>query len=147
MRPRSTTLPHFGHVPSGATDGGVRNLLQLTHHGTVSHRWNAVAFCDSLADAARAPLPAVSVYYDVLAPASSQVDIWHTIYNHVLDGPDAVVDWVKGTGLRPFIDPLTPDERQEFLTRYRDCIAQAYPPIADGKVLLRFPRLFIVAVR
>lgn len=104
-------------------------------------------WADGLACVARGALPAVRAFHDALSPVTSRLDIWHTIYNHVLDGPDAIVDWVSGTGLRPFIDPLPFTERAEFLSRFRDRIAQAYPPLADGKVLLRFPRLFIVATK
>jgi trans-aconitate 2-methyltransferase len=49
--------------------------------------------------------------------------------------------------LKPFVDPLQPGERQAFLADYLARIREAYPPQKDGKVLLRFPRLFIVAVR
>ena len=101
----------------------------------------------ALAAAAREPLPRPEAYYDLLKPLCAKLDIWHTIYNHVLDSPEAIVDWVRGTGLRPFIDLLSGDERAEFLSRYRARIADAYPPAIDGKVLLRFPRLFIIAAR
>jgi trans-aconitate 2-methyltransferase len=100
-----------------------------------------------LAGAARPALPSPRIYYDALRPQARHLDIWHTIYNHVLDGADAVVDWVRSTGLKPFLDPLAADEQAQFLAAYRARIIDAYPPAADGKVLLRFPRLFILAVR
>ena len=104
-------------------------------------------WAERLAHAARAPLPPPRTYYDALKPFAQRVEIWHTAYNHVLADATAVVDWVRSTGLRPFIDPLTDEERKVFLADYTARIAQAYPAAGDGKVLLRFPRLFIVAVR
>ena len=105
------------------------------------------AWADRLAGAARLPLPPVTTYYNALKPFARHLDIWHSTYNHALADAAAVVEWVKSTGLRPFLDPLSVDERAEFLTRYLARIADAYPAAVDGKVLLRFPRLFMVAVR
>jgi trans-aconitate 2-methyltransferase len=103
----------------------------------------------TLADSARArgSLPKPRAYYDALSPFCSKLEIWHTIYNHVLQDAAAIVEWVKGTGLRPFVDPLQPAERKQFIAEYTARIAASYPPQADGKVLLRFPRIFIVAVK
>jgi trans-aconitate 2-methyltransferase len=62
-------------------------------------------------------------------------------------GPEGIVEWFKGSALRPFVDALDGGARETFLADYTARIAKAYPARYDGKVLLRFPRLFIVAVR
>ena len=102
-------------------------------------------WAEKLRSVAREPLSSVRTYYEALKPHASRIDIWHTAYNHVLADAAAIVEWVKGTGLRPFIDPLPVTQRQDFLDIYLERVAAAYPATADGKVLLRFPRLFMVA--
>jgi trans-aconitate 2-methyltransferase len=99
------------------------------------------------ATAARAQLPPAQTYYDLLRPYCGRVEIWRTTYHHTLAGPAALIDWFKGTGLRPFLAPLDEPEQKTFLARYQAELAKAYPPQDDGTVLLPFPRLFIVATR
>ena len=87
-------------------------------------------------------------YYRTLRDLGVAVDLWLTTYYHPLPGgPDAIVEWFKGSGLRPFLEPLDASERSAFLTQYRHAVAQAYPAMADGTVLLAFPRLFFIATR
>jgi trans-aconitate 2-methyltransferase len=86
----------------------------------------------------------IEEYYDLFAPLCRSVDIWKTVYIHPLDGPGEVVDWFEGSGLRPFLDRLDPAETAEFLAAYRARLAQAYLRQPDGRVLLRYPRLFFV---
>ncbi|MNL84628.1 Trans-aconitate 2-methyltransferase [compost metagenome] len=60
---------------------------------------------------------------------------------------ESIVEWVKGTGLRPYLAAAGEEHREAFLNDYTRRIAAAYPPMADGRLLLRFPRLFVVAVK
>jgi len=122
------------------------NLIEPTHQ-LMRDVAGQGPWAERLKDAARNPLPPVRAYYDALKPYAARLDIWHTAYNHVLADAAAIVEWVKGTGLRPFIDPLLEPEREQFLATYLARVTQAYPATADGKVLLRFPRLFFVAQR
>ena len=93
-----------------------------------------------------APVASAADYYDWLSPLA-EVDVWKTTYLHVLAGEDPIVDWMTGTGLRPYLDRLDdPGERAAFLAAYSACIAPDFPRHA-GAVLLDFPRLFIVARR
>jgi trans-aconitate 2-methyltransferase len=101
----------------------------------------------ALVEAARLDLPSPESYYDLLKPLCQRVEIWHTIYNHVLAGPDAIVEWFKGSALRPFLSALDARAADDFLQAYTAEIARHYAPRFDGQVLLRFPRLFLVATK
>jgi trans-aconitate 2-methyltransferase len=97
------------------------------------------------ADRLRTELLPLAGYYDLLARDAAAVDVWHTIYQHPLASARAIVDWVRGTGLKPFVDRLPPDLQAGYLAEYERRVAQAYPARADGRRLLAFPRMFIVA--
>lgn len=99
------------------------------------------------ANAARDDLPRPEDYYDLLEPEAARVDVWRTIYHHVLAGPEAIVEWFAGSSLRPLLAALDGRMREDFTAAYAAEIAHAYPRRFDGKVLLRFPRLFMIAVR
>lgn len=86
-------------------------------------------------------------YYDLLAPLAARLDVWETIYYHVMPDVEAIIDWVRGTAVRPYLNKLDETRREVFLDQYRQLIAAAYPPQADGQVLFPFRRLFFVAQR
>jgi trans-aconitate 2-methyltransferase len=92
-----------------------------------------------------APVHEPDVYFDILAPHAGRIEIWESEYLHALEGDDPVVEWTKGTGLRPYLEALEPAERDDFLTDYSARIAVEYPRRDDGVTLLPFLRLFIVA--
>ena len=91
------------------------------------------------------PVRPPEFYYDCLAPKSCSVILWETNYIQVMDGVEAIIAWLRGTGLRPFLARLDAAEQQAFLHRYAALLAEAFPARADGKVLLPYPRLFFIA--
>ncbi|HEY0910234.1 MAG TPA: trans-aconitate 2-methyltransferase [Bradyrhizobium sp.] len=87
-------------------------------------------------------------YYDVLAPSAGRLELWETEYLHVMPSAQAIVEWYKGTGLRPFLQGLASDElRERFIEEYLEQIRQLYPPRGNGRVLFPFRRLFMIAYR
>ncbi|MEO6919832.1 MAG: methyltransferase domain-containing protein [Collimonas sp.] len=84
-------------------------------------------------------------YYDLLRTRSSMLDIWETTYLHTLSGEDAVANWAAGTSLRPYLDAMPDDRREDFRAAYAEKMRAAYPQRENGITLLPFKRLFIVA--
>jgi trans-aconitate 2-methyltransferase len=121
------------------------NLDQPTH---VLMRETAAEprFAPSIGDASklRARILSAEHYYDLLS-TGAEVDVWRTTYHHRMDDAAAIVQWVSATGLKPFVDALSPELQVQYLAEYERRIDDAYPARSDGKRLLAFPRLFIVA--
>ena len=90
----------------------------------------------------------LTLYYDALAPVAANLDMWVTEYQHILPNAEAIIDWYKGSGLRPFLEALPDDRLREQFTA--ECLARfrgAYPPRADGRVIFPFRRLFMIAYK
>ncbi len=93
--------------------------------------------------------PAPSAYLEVLAGLGCVVDVWETTYLQVLDPagdqPSPVLEWVRGTGLRPVLGTLQGEhERAAFVDAYDQRLRAAYPRTPAG-VVLPFRRIFAVA--
>jgi trans-aconitate 2-methyltransferase len=147
----------FPRLMSALAPGGVLAVQMPTNFGTPSHssvaaiaqseRWRA-----RIGDLVReTPVAEAADYVRWLAAATTSLDVWETTYQQRLaprdDGEHPVVAFVSGTWLVPYFDRLAddPPSREAFLREYRERIARAFPPEADGTTLFPFRRLFIVA--
>ncbi len=86
-------------------------------------------------------------YYEWLWPMSSSIRMWTTEYYHVMDGHEMIVDMMKSTGLRTYIDRIAEDEVPDLLASVAEGLRCVYPRQGDGRVLFPFKRLFVVARR
>ena len=136
-------------APGGALAIQMPMAHETRHHGLMRAVAAEGPWAASLAGVEPiAPLSAPEVYYEVLAPACCEIDVRATTYLHALTGPDAVLEWMKGTALRPFLAALDdPAMRADFLSALGARLCVAFPPRPDGVTLLPFPRLFLVARR
>lgn len=107
-----------------------------------SGRWRAKLSDVLRHDAVLAP----ERYLELLTVAGLRTNVWQTSYLHVLGGDDPVLDWVRGTGLRPILAALPDVEAAEFTAEYRDLLRRAYPRREYGTVF-PFLRTFVVAAK
>ena len=138
----------FPHLVSQLSPGGVLAVQMPDNWQEPSHAlMRQVAQEMGLAPRGRAPLPGVHRYVDVLNESGCEADIWRTTYYHPMASHQAIVEWLRATGLRPWLQGLDADRQSAFISRYVALLAEHYPPQKSGKILLAFPRLFIIARR
>jgi trans-aconitate 2-methyltransferase len=85
-------------------------------------------------------------YPQHLARLGLRCELWETIYYHPLAGAGEIVEWMKGTALRPILSALAPADAERFLGLLRARLEAAFPPGPAG-VIFPFRRLFFVAQR
>ncbi|GHB60416.1 trans-aconitate 2-methyltransferase [Streptomyces viridiviolaceus] len=126
-------------VPGNFDAPSHRLMRELAH----SPRWRS-RLADTLRhdDAVLTP----GAYLAHLTAAGCTADVWETTYVHLLTGEDPVLDWVKGTGLRPVLTALDddPEARDAFVGEYRAALRAAYPAGPQGTPF-PFRRVFAVA--
>lgn len=88
-----------------------------------------------------------SGYYNALTKKFKDVEIWRTDYHHLAEDADTVLEWYKGSGLRPYLARLDENEQEDFLTSLRTIIERRYEKLHDGKMFLIMPRLFFIAMK
>lgn len=137
-------------APGGVLAVQMPMAHETRHHNLLRKVAGEGAWSAALATVPRmAALLPVETYYDVLAAEAGDIDIWSTTYLHALTGPDAVLEWMKGTALRPYLSALADDPpmRAAFLSALGAALSGSFPVLPDGATLLPFPRLFLVARR
>ncbi|WP_420243244.1 trans-aconitate 2-methyltransferase [Roseiterribacter gracilis] len=103
---------------------------------------------DKLKNAAISPpIGTVGLYDDVLRPAARKVDIWETEYQHRMKDAAAIVEFVRATAIKPYLDCLVADEQRAFLDEGTRLMADQFERRSDGSLLFAFRRLFFVAQR
>lgn len=85
-------------------------------------------------------------YVELLARPGCQVTAWETSYLHILPGENPVLDWTRGTTLRPVLAALDAELAAVFLREYGERLRAAYPPRPFG-TLFPFRRVFAVVHR
>lgn len=126
-------------TPDNLDEPAHRRLREVASSGP----WAA-----KFADFSLPPRHDAAFYHELLSPLCTRLDVWRTTYYHLLQGgAAAVLEWFKGSALRPYLARLDVHEQEAFLQAYLQALQHDYPPTTQGAVLLPFPRLFVVATR
>ena len=141
----------FPRILSMIDPGGVLAVQMPRNFGEPSHSLlQELASSDEFSEdlghlVSQPPVGEPSWYHELIDPLASDIDMWETIYQQVLDGPDPVANWTKGTAARPYLDALSPERAGTFFTEYAAALAVAYPSGPSGTTLFPFRRMFMVA--
>lgn len=138
----------FDHLLSWLAPGGTLAVQMPRNYSEPSHvrmRELAESWGERLEGVLRvAPVGTAAEYHRMLAGPGRKVDGWETEYLHVLEGEDPVVEWMRGSGLRPVLDRLDPPTGEEFVAAYAAAMRDVYPREPDGTTLFPFQRVFMV---
>jgi trans-aconitate 2-methyltransferase len=125
-------------VPHNRGEGAFRALDELVCEAPWRERFQ---------NAERRPSIETPLFYaERLLGLGLEIELWETTYHHRMAGAPEVVEWMKGTALRPLLAALAPPEQQQFLAALVARVSPLFPRGAHG-IFFPFRRLFFVARR
>ena len=86
-------------------------------------------------------------YFDILSSLSGNFTMWESVYYHRMKSHVALVDWIKGTKLRPYLNLLDDRGQKELEDEIVRRVTPLYPVQENGEIIYRFRRLFFIAVK
>ena len=125
-------LPLFFDMPIGQS---IKRISKNPEWSTVTEKVNDLFTIHRTSD-----------YYDFLSELFGNFELWESNYIHVMDSHHSILEMIRSTGLRPYLDKLDNDENKtDFEEQVLTDIKNDYPLQKDGKVLFPFKRLFFIA--
>lgn len=88
-----------------------------------------------------------SEYFDILSQTASDFTMWQTTYFHRMSSHQSIIEWYRGTGLRPYLNALSESDKAIFEKDVLDEMVKVYPIQKNGEIIFRFPRLFFIAIK
>lgn len=121
---------------------GEEPLFRIISEIAAESRWN---FKDVFFETNTALTP--EEYFDILSGCSAEFDLWETVYYHPMPSHQSLIEWIKATRLRPYLDALSEEDGLLFQQEIKKRAQKIYPIKQNGEILFRFRRLFFTAVR
>ena len=84
-------------------------------------------------------------YFDILSEISKDFTMWQTTYYHRLCSHQDIVEWYKSTGMKPYLDVLDDQDKNEFISDVYSELIKEYKVQQNGEIIFKFPRLFFIA--
>lgn len=141
----------FKRVRDALTDGGVFACqIPLVQRAPFYHTLNELTFSgrwEFLNDTDTFHNLKPEEYYEVLSRNFESFNMWETVYYHFVPSVEGVIEWYSGSGLRPYLDRLSENEKEEFLNDLRVRLKENYTVQSDSRVILKMPRLFFTAAK
>lgn len=92
-------------------------------------------------------VPSPNEYYEILSMCASSFDIWETVYYHEMPSHESLIDWVRSTRLKPYLECLNENDKKIFEAKLLKKVKEQYRVMKNGNVILKFRRLFFVAIK
>jgi len=74
----------------------------------------------------------------------TNIIVFEKVYPHVLKDVDAVVNWMRGSALIPYLERLPKKLHEKFLNRYREKLLERFP---SSPIFFPFRRILFAATR